>query len=173
MAKYEERFKLKVVRQYLSGVAGAGVLAGRHDLSATQVKRWISAYNQHGAKGLRRKSASYDADFKLGVLNRMWSQQWSFERTAVVFDIRSPGHIGKWERRYHAGGIEALESRRGRSQAMNTEPQKPPPDEGDVPRTLEELLKENEYLRAENAYLKKLDALIQQKRAAAQKKRGS
>jgi transposase len=37
-------------------------------------------------------------------------------------------------------------------------------------RTLEELRKENEYLRAEVAYLKKLDALVRAKQQAAQKK---
>jgi transposase len=38
-------------------------------------------------------------------------------------------------------------------------------------RTLEELRKENEYLRAEVAYLKKLDALVRAQRLAAPKKR--
>jgi transposase len=42
----------------------------------------------------------------------------------------------------------------------------------DDPRTLKQVLKENEYLRAEVAYLKKLRALIQEKDRAAQKKRG-
>ena len=172
MAKHDERFKLKIVQRYLSGVAGTRVLSRQHKLSERQVRRWIAAYREHGAKGLRRKGASYDAKFKLVVLNRMWTEHWSAERTAMVFDIRSPGHIGKWERQYYAGGIDALVPRRGRSQAMNMKPPKPPEREGDAPRTLEELLKENEYLRAENAYLKKLDALIQQKRAE-QKKRGS
>jgi transposase len=39
-------------------------------------------------------------------------------------------------------------------------------------RTLEQLRKENEYLRTEVAYLKKLNALVQAKKQVAQKKRG-
>jgi transposase len=38
-------------------------------------------------------------------------------------------------------------------------------------RTLEELRKENEYLRVEVAYLKKLNALVRANRQAAQKRR--
>jgi transposase len=42
----------------------------------------------------------------------------------------------------------------------------------DAQRSLQDVLKENEYLRAEVAYLKKLRALRQEKEQAAQKKRG-
>jgi transposase len=38
-------------------------------------------------------------------------------------------------------------------------------------RTVEDLRKENEYLRAEVAYLKKLDALVRAKKQAAPSKR--
>lgn len=69
------------------------------------------------------------------------------------------------------GGIEALMPKpRGRAVTMKQKPPAEPFDLRDTP-TVEQLLKENEYLRAEVAYLKKLDALIQAKKPAAQKKR--
>lgn len=52
------------------------------------------------------------------------------------------------------------------------EPRAPEPSQTEDTRTLEQLRKENEYLRAEVAYLKKLKALRQAKEQAAQKKRG-
>lgn len=57
---------------------------------------------------------------------------------------------------------------------MSVAPQspKPLPPSAEEARALEQLRKENEYLRAEVAYLKKLRALRQEKELAAPKKRG-
>ncbi|GCB03503.1 hypothetical protein PSUB009319_11340 [Ralstonia sp. SET104] len=52
------------------------------------------------------------------------------------------------------------------------EPPEPVAPQNEDPHTVEQLRKENEYLRAEVAYLKKLRALLQAKEQAAQKKRG-
>ena len=49
-----------------------------------------------------------------------------------------------------------------------TVPESPKPPQSDE--TLEELRKQNEYLRAEVAYLKKLNALVRARRQAAQNK---
>lgn len=174
MAKYDERFKLRVVRQYLSGPGGAGTVAAKHGLDRATVRRWVNSYRAHGVSGLCRKGASYDAAFKLKVLRRMWREGWSQLQTAATFDIRSPDHIGKWARQYHAGGIDALRPlRRGRPKTM-TKPPKPdvPLSELDDKQIIARQNQELIELRAEVAYLKKLDALIQEKkRAAARKKR--
>lgn len=175
MSKYEEEFKLKVVKQYLSGKAGAEALGQRRGLAKSLVQRWVASYRQHGMTGLRKKSSRYTAQFKLSVLKRMWREDWSYKRTATWFDIRSESNVGKWERQYHSGGLDALASRpRGRPKKMpNPNPPAPltealsPEDE----RSREQLLKENIELRAEVAYLKKLDALIQAKRPKQQKRR--
>lgn len=174
MAKYDERFKLRVVEEYLSGAAGAKSIAARHGLGHATVRHWISSYLAHGSSGLRRKGGSYEAAFKLRVLRRMWREGWSLTQTAVAFDIRSASHIGKWARQYHAGGIDALSPlRRGRPKTMSPEPQKSdvPVSELDDKQIIARQNQELIELRAEVAYLKKLDALIQEKRAAAQKKR--
>lgn len=174
MARYDERFKLEVVQRYLSGQEGTNRLSQRYGVSSGQIKRWIAAYREHGVLGLRRKGASYTALFKLQVLERMWGQQWSLGQTAAAFDIRYAGHIGKWERQYHQGGLQALEPKpRGRPKKMPApELPKPLPASSEDTRSREELLEEVKYLRAEVAYLKKLRALRQEKELAAQKKRG-
>lgn len=174
MTKYDKQFKLKVVKQYLSGRTGIKALAHAHGLGHSMVRRWVSVYQQHDAAGLTKKFSHYSAQFKLSVLRRMWREELSYGKTAVIFDIRNPSSIGVWERQYHAGGADALASKpRGRPKKMTA----PLPPKADTPRgpdqerTREELLEELEYLRAENAYLKKLDALIQAKKLVAQKKR--
>jgi len=174
MTKYDEGFKLKVVQQHLREGIGAKRLAHRHGVSAGQIRRWIAAFGEHGRSGLRRGGGSYDAQFKLSVLQRMWAEQWSLGQTAVAFDIRCAAHIGKWERQYHGGGIEALTPRpRGRPKQMTTsELPKSGPKQPEDARSREELLEELKYLRAEVAYLKKLRALVQAKKPAAHKKRG-
>src|SRR3546814_6206637 len=106
--------------------------------SPSQCKRWVSVYKQHGLEGLRRKGASYDAAFKLQVIHRLQIEHWSLEQTATFFDIRCAAHIGKWERQYHAGGIQALEPRRGRSRIMTTKPNPPPETMDQEQRTLED-----------------------------------
>ncbi|WP_423055977.1 helix-turn-helix domain-containing protein, partial [Achromobacter xylosoxidans] len=121
------------------------------------MRRWVTRYQAHGTSGLRRKSASYDAAFKLKVLKRMWREQWSEAQTAVAFDIRCASHIGKWARQYHAGGIDALRPlREGRPKTMSTKPAKPdvPLTELDDKQIIARQNQELIELRAEVAYLK-------------------
>lgn len=174
MTKYDEGFKLEVVQQHLTEGVGSKRLEHKYGVSAGQLRRWIAAYREHGQSGLRAKGASYDAKFKLSVLQRMWSRQWSLGQTAAAFDIRCPAHIGKWERQYHVGGVDALTPRRrGRPKQMTTSDlPEPRPEQPEDARSREQLLEELKYLRAEVAYLKKLQALVQAKKLAAQKKRG-
>jgi transposase len=173
MAKYSEQLKLKLVKEHQGGAGGVRMIAQRHGVGYTVLRRWIAVYEQHGREGLRKKYSHYDAQFRMSVLSHMWREELSYQQAAAVFDIRAHDAIAKWERQYHAGGIDALAPRpRGRRKKM-THPDHEKPTEDSAPdeRTREQLLKENEYLRAEVAYLKKLDALLQAKKQAAQKKK--
>ena len=173
MARYDEKFKKAVVKAYLSGPSGYRVLEGRYGVDQSTIRRWVDVYRRHGDAGLHKKFSHYSARFKLSVLKRMWRQELSYSQVVVLFDLRGgTGVVSNWERQYHEGGLDALEPKpRGRPKKMK--PPEPPkvavrPEDT---RTLEELRKENEYLRAEVAYLKKLDALVRAQRLAAPKKR--
>lgn len=171
MAKYTEAFKLEVVQTYLSTQIGARSLAAQYSLDHGTVRRWAHQYQVHGQAGLRKKFSHYSAAFKLSVLHRKWQEALSCRQVAALFDWRG-GHgvVTAWERQYHEGGLDALEPKpRGRPKKM---PKPKPPNAADETRTLEQLRKENEYLRAEVAYLKKLRALRQAKEQLAPKKRG-
>jgi transposase len=174
MSKYDEVFKRKVVRKYLSGAAGFKSTGHRYGLDQSTVRRWVEAYRAHGIEGLRKKHTTYDAQFKLSVLRRMQADELSCRQVVALFDLRGgTGVVTQWQRQYDQGGLEALMPRlRGRPKriSMTKPPETPLPLVEDKP-TFETLCKENEYLRAEVAYLKKLDALVRAKREAAQKKR--
>lgn len=71
MAKYDKSFKLKIVRECLSGKKGVKALARYHELAHSMVRRWVASYQQHGAAGLAKKFSQYDARFKFGVLHRV------------------------------------------------------------------------------------------------------
>jgi transposase len=174
MTKYSEQFKLEVVQDYLNaGSAGLRAVAQRHGIpSHFTVRKWVLAYQLHGNAGQSRKWSQYSAEFKLLVLQHMWDNQLSMLQTAVKFDIRDHGMVGRWEHAYREGGVEALAPRpRGRPKSMATSVPIPgsPPD--DDKRSREELLAEVNQLRMEVAYLKKLEALVQARPKQAPKKK--
>lgn len=175
MTKYDEQFKLSVVQSYESGKQGVASLAAQFGIDQAMLKRWINSYRQHGADGLRKKFSHYSAEFKLCVLQRMQREDLSAGQAIALFDIRGgTGVITAWQRLYHEGGLDALKPKpRGRPKRMPTSPPSAPPRsaQGADAQTLEELRRENEYLRTEVAYLKKLDALVRAQRQAAPKKR--
>jgi len=162
MTKYDERFKLAVVQQYLDGGGGYTTLAHRHGLVKSLVRRWVERYRLRGADAFKKKFSHYSGEFKLSVLRHMWENELSYGQTAVQFDIRNPGVLSVWERSFHSGGLDALKPRpRGRATAMTIPAVKPDTLSSDGTRSQEDLLAELAYLRMENAYLKKLQALVQ------------
>ncbi len=176
MSKYNEQFKLKVVRQYLAGNAGYRNIADQYGLYSSMIKRWVGLYRIHGTDGLTKKFTHYSAEFRLSVLRHMWDSDLSYTQVAALFNIRNVGCISQWERCYHSGGLDALAPRkRGKSEKMpvppNTTPEPLPDPEGC---THDELVTEVNQLRMEVAYLKKLRALVQskpQQRTTTRKKR--
>ena len=176
MGRYTEQAKLAAVQDYCSGSMGLRDVAHRHDVDFSCLRQWVSAYQAHGAAGLKEKKLHrYSNDFKLSVLNRMREEQLSYRQTAALFDIRKFSIIGLWERRYDEGGFEALTKQPNRAGRPNKMPTAMPPVQpvspDDESRSRDELLAEVKQLRMENDYLKKLDALVQEKKRVAQQKK--
>ena len=162
MAKYSDEFKLKVVREYLTGPLGYELLVRKYGIkSPTQLKNWVSAYKKQGAVGLlkKKKSEVYSVQFKLDVLSFRNRTGASFTETALHFGLTNPPLIASWNKKLLEGGAEALDKPKGWSamsdKAKNSQRRKQPVKE----MTVEQKLKrENELLRLENEYLKKLRA---------------
>lgn len=173
MAKYDVQFKIKLVKEYLSGDSGYRLIADTYEVDISQLRYWVASYRHHGVSGLENKRATYSAEFKQQVLQRIDREGLSDRQAAAVYNIRSIGTIGQWRCQYNTAESGALKPpHKGETQMQMPKkhlPKAPAPDET---RTQKELLDELAYLRAENAYLKKLGALIEAKQAAAlQKKR--
>ncbi len=74
MAKYSERFKLMLVREYQEGKLGYEMLAKKHGIkSSTTIKKWVKVFEKYGMDGLIQKQQAnvYSVQFKLNVLNFM------------------------------------------------------------------------------------------------------
>jgi len=172
MIKYTEKFKTKIVKQYIGGKHGGfKLVSARHGIAAPTLRRWVAAYREHGANGLKQKFERYSAAFKLSVLQHMWENALSQNQVAAIFNIRKPYSVGLWQRRYRESGAEGLRrTPRTRSNAMKAPTQKPD-KKRDEELSREELLKRLDYLRMENEVLKKLQALAQARKATATPKR--
>src|SRR5580698_6176476 len=107
MAKYDEKFKLKVAREGLAGAAGLETIATRYALDYSMVRRWVDSFRQHGRAGLAKKHTRYDARFKQAVLARIRREGLSDRQAATLFGIRNAGAIGTWRRQYDGGGLGA------------------------------------------------------------------
>jgi transposase len=155
--KYSEQKKLSVVEDYCSGHGGLIAVAERHGVDVSAMRRWIAAYQMHGAEGIKKKKrgASYSTEFKLAVLQRMRADGLSYRQTSALFDIRSFNIIRDWELRYDEGRLEkqSPQPNAHHMKISKSAIQQPPPVEADN-RTRQELIDELDYLRMENAYLK-------------------
>jgi len=161
--KYDSEFRLKLVRAHLRGNSITG-LSKRYEVPKTLLTKWISHYKLLGFQGLLpRPNARYSTDFKLAAIQSYLKKELSLRDCCLRYNIPSDSTLLNWLAKYQVAGIVGLGEQRGRPRLMKD---KPSPKKKSVPLTrLEELEKENLYLKAENELLKKLHALAQPKEA--------
>lgn len=152
-------FKEKVVKESIEQHMSSRELSKKYDIAEIHIRRWIKLYKYHGIAGLEHKRKKYDSIFKENVLKYMEENHLSFLETAMIFNIAKDTTVGNWYNKYKENGTLKLpDSSIMKKEANNN-------------KRLEELEKENEYLRAENAYLKKLRALVQERNKQQNKKK--
>ena len=168
MSKYDKQFKLEVVQEFLKS-GGQKRVAHLFEISHSQVRNWVLAYQAHGANGLTPDHQRHSPQFKLEVLQYMAKHQISARPAAAHFRIGSMSTVLRWQKLYNEGGITALAKRpRGQlpmSQFNIKALLKKPISE----LTPAEMRRRLEYAEAEAAYLKKLEALAQSKAAQENK----
>ncbi|WP_425537035.1 transposase [Klebsiella pneumoniae] len=74
--KYSPETKLAVVNHYLSGKDGEQSTADLFGIERTSVRRWVRAWQFHGAEGLTAKNNHYSDEFKLVVVRAVISDRW-------------------------------------------------------------------------------------------------
>jgi len=159
LKKFSKEFKLKIVKENIEQYNSSYVLAEKYKVSEINVRRWIKLYKLHGVDGLEHKYIKYDSNFKENVLKYMEDNQLSFLETAMIFNIPKDTTVGNWYHKYKENGTLKMPNKKNMKKKNNNE------------KSIEELIKENEYLRAENAYLKKLRALVQERNKQENKKK--
>ena len=117
MAKYPFELKLKIVKEYLSGVGEYRHLANKYGISSkSQVSDWVNAYREYGEEGLLKKhqNQKYSVQFKLNALELYQTSEMSYREVASTLEMNNPALIANWMRNFREAGIEGLSKEKGR-----------------------------------------------------------
>lgn len=173
MAKHTKRsaeFKLQLVKEKLKGNSYGG-LSKEWGVPVTQLMKWCDQYSSLGAAGLLTRSSHqhYTLEFKIAVVKGYHKKGLSLRDCCSFYNIPSQSTVTSWLRKYERLGVSGLQGQQGRPKGMKED--KPSKKKAKPLTRLEELEKENLYLKAENELLKKLEALTQKRETPLKKKR--
>ena len=183
MAKYDIKFKQKVVQAYVNGEGSYDYIAKKYNIpSSTVLKRWVASYREFGKDGLlsSRKNNNYPFQFKISVVELYLSSEVSYKDLALSQGINNPSLIARWVNDYRTAGPDALRpKKKGRKKTLDINSVNNPSvinEEKTVDTSIEHVQAlENELLklRIENAYLKELRRLRLEEEALLRKQRES
>ena len=159
---YSRETKHAAVQEYLAHkLPVKEILKKYHIRSETQLRKWIKKYNGHeelkasrtGGTTVMTKGRKTTFDERVEIVQYCIAHDHNYAETAGKYDV-SYQQARNYTIKYEAGGVEALQDRRGRAK---------PQDEMSE---LERLRAENRLLRAEKerakmevSFLKKLDEI--------------
>ncbi len=158
MAKYDEAFKLRIVKAYLNGKNSCLGLAKEWGLSdCKSLRNWVRIYEAVGEKGLKRRKTkkNYSRQFKLDVVHYYQTSGESYLDVAIKYGLSNPGIVKHWHQAFSENDLAGLSKPKGRP-TMSKKSRKQ--DQEKKLTREEELERENELLRAELAFIKKLRA---------------
>ncbi|MGR9048439.1 IS3 family transposase [Halobacillus faecis] len=158
MKRFTNDEKHQAVRQYLHGSAGYGQLARQLNVDTSSLRYWVKLVEHHGDQAFSFPYTNYSSAFKLRVIQFIEEKGYSIREASAIFHIPDFSMVRRWKRKWEAGGMEALESKRKGNQPM---PHRKG-NKNEKPSKFKSMEEELEYLRMENAYLKKLRALVEE-----------
>ncbi|WP_428909724.1 transposase [Niallia sp. Krafla_26] len=161
MAKYSEKFKIKLVTEYLQGNHSYGSLAKKYNMGGkNRIYEWVKIFEAQGRDGLktRKTKKRYSVQFKLSTVQFIKETGASCLETAIRFNMNSPSLINSWVNSFKLEGIEGLKPKSKGRPSMSKKPNKQSKEKEQKLTREAELERENELLRLEIAYLKKLRA---------------
>lgn len=167
--KHGTEFKLQIIKDNLKGHS-INSLSRKWDISTSVIRKWIDHHRSDGEKGLSGKQpAYYTKEFKLTVVKAYKDKRLSLRDCCLHFNIRDQSSVSSWVTKYEQQGLDGLNKHKGRPLTMKKD--KPDVKKAKPLSKLEELEKENLYLKAEIDFLKKLNALTLLKQTPQRKKR--
>lgn len=184
MAKYDFKFKQKVVQAYLNGEGSYDYLASKYNIpSCTMLKRWVASYREFGKEGLlrSRQNKNYSFQFKLSVVKLYLSSEVSYQELALSQGINNPSLIARWVNDFRIAGPDALRpKKKGRKKSLGKKSEEYNSTVNIEEQTadtsaehIKQLEDENLKLRIENAYLKELRRLRLEEEELLKKQRES
>ncbi|MBB5464982.1 transposase-like protein [Paraburkholderia sp. CI2] len=85
MGKYSEETKLAVVKDYVSGTADLKVVARRHDVEVTSLRKWVAGYRSHGPAAFAARVVMVDvSDPKSGSMKIIDALRARFPAASIV-----------------------------------------------------------------------------------------
>ena len=151
--KFPLKLRLAVVTHYLNSRDGYRETANRFGVGRTAVRRWVSAWQQHGIDGLTWKTGDYTPEFRLKVVHAAIDDKISLRDATAKFNLPNESTVYQWIKRFQASGAGALSGlKRGRPkkpEPMHKDITSPPAPRDNSPDAQAEL----RYLRAEVAPL--------------------
>lgn len=186
MFKYSFDFKFKAVKYVVYGKHSYREAARKFNVHQEQIRVWTNRYKTYGKNGLIPKPIQkYDGKFKVDVVEYMYANHLSFEKTAIHFELPSSTNVVLWKQMYDEKGAQYLLNNRNiaidrvrvnrvknkQNTNSNTSIKSTSKSSLKSDKSNAELLKEIEDLRMENDYLKKLQALVQKRTSQQKKKR--
>ena len=177
MTKYTKEFRVKLVKEYLSGEVGGSVsIAKKHCIPKATLEQWINKYNSGGFKNLSKKlkNNKFTSEFKLSVIQYRQINNTSLRETAEHFNLVNGSMVYRWEKAYQERGLSGLEDNRGRHKKdmtkVNKESRNNTTKVGNGRETEISKREENGLLKMKIIYEKKLQALLLEEEAEARRK---
>ena len=160
--RYSKELKEQAVQDYLCGRGSQQEICQRYGIRAkSKLQNWIKKYNGHeelkasgtGGTAIMTKGRKTTFDDRVEIVQYCIAHDHNYAETAAKFGV-SYQQARSYTVKYEAGGIDALQDRRGKSKPT-----------GEMSE-LEKLRAENRILRAEKkraemeaSFLKKLDEI--------------
>ena len=177
MSKYTKDFKVKVIKDYMSGESGGQpTIAKKYNIPEGTLVNWINKYNSGGFDDLTKKQYKdkFTSEFKLSVIQYRQANNISYRETAEYFHIANGSIICNWDKAYRERGLSGLEDNRGRPKKDMSNADKKSKNEKPIEESeREELIRlreENRYLKMQILFEKKFQALLLEEEAEARKK---
>lgn len=167
--KHSAAFRLQILKDNQRGDSIRS-LSKKWNISTSLIRKWIDQHCSDGTKGLLPNNRVYHTkEFKLNVVKVYKDKELSLRDCCLQFNIPAQSTLSSWISKYEQLGVEGIREQKGRPATIKKD--KPAAKKAQPLTRLEELEKENLYLRAENDFLKKLDALTREKQTQQSKKR--
>jgi transposase len=167
--KHSASFRLQIIKENQKGNSVRS-LSKTWKISRSLITKWIDHHRLSGEEGmLPKRYLYYTKEFKLNVVKVYKDKELSLRDCCLQFNIPTQSTLSSWISKYEQLGVEGLREQKGRPASMKKD--KPIAKKTEPLTRLEELEKENLYLRAEIDFLKKLGALTQEKQTQQSKKR--